>query len=47
MTDIDVDRATRAMFRYDMEDSAEILFADTVKREEFAAILPRESRGKD
>ena len=46
VTDIDVDQATRAMFRYDMEDSAELLFAHTVKREEFAAILPQKSHGK-
>ncbi len=41
VTEIDIDRATRAMFRYDLEDSAEILFADTVRREEFASVLPR------
>ena len=38
--EIDVDRATRAMFKYALEDCAEMLFADTVKREEFAAALP-------
>lgn len=42
VADIDIDRATQAMFKYDMEASAEILFADTVQREEFASILPRE-----
>ena len=41
VTEIDIDRATRAMFRYDLEDSAEILFADTVKRKELASVLPR------
>jgi predicted amidohydrolase len=46
VTDIDVEQATRAMFRYDMEDSAELLFADTVKREEFAAVLPQKSEGE-
>jgi predicted amidohydrolase len=41
VTEIDVDRATRAMFRFDVEGCAELLFADTVKREEYAAILPK------
>ena len=40
--DIDIDRATRALFRYHMEDAAEILFADTVGREEYKEILPRD-----
>jgi ribosomal-protein-alanine N-acetyltransferase len=40
VADIDIDRATRAMFRYDLEGCAELLFADTVRREEFAAALP-------
>jgi predicted amidohydrolase len=40
VTDIDVDRATRAIFRYDLEACAELLFADTVGREEFASALP-------
>jgi len=40
VADIDVDRATRAMFRFDLEDCAELLFADTVRRDEYAAILP-------
>lgn len=42
VADIDIDRATRAMFMYDMEGSAELLFADTVRREEFSSILPGE-----
>lgn len=42
VTEIDVDRATRAMFRFDLEDCADLLFADTVKRDEYAAALPRE-----
>ncbi|MFN0197793.1 MAG: carbon-nitrogen hydrolase family protein [Planctomycetaceae bacterium] len=37
---IDVDRATQAMFRFDMEACAEMLFADTVARHEYASILP-------
>lgn len=41
VADIDIDRATRAMFRYDLEACAELLFAGTVRREEFAAVLPR------
>ena len=52
MADIDVDQATRAMFRLGeqgmaagaLEDSAELLFADTVKREEYAGVLSREGR---
>jgi predicted amidohydrolase len=39
VSDIDVDRGTRAMFRYDMADSAELLFGDTVGRDEYASIL--------
>ena len=43
VADIDVDRATRAIFRLGeqgpgagaLEDSAGLLFADTVKREEY------------
>lgn len=41
VAEIDIDRATRAMFNYDLEACAELLFADTVKREEYAAALPR------
>ena len=33
--DIDVERATRAMFNYDLDGCAEVLFADTVKAEEY------------
>ncbi len=52
VADIDVDQATRAMFRLGeqgtaagaLEDSAELLFADTVKREEYAGVLSREGR---
>lgn len=36
VTDIDVDRATRAMFLYDTEGCAPILFADTVQPLEYA-----------
>lgn len=54
VADIDVDRATRAMFRLGergsaagaVEESAGLLFADTVKREEYAGVLGRESSGK-
>lgn len=41
--EIDVDRATRAMFLYDLEGCAEMLFADTVQRDEFASALPARS----
>ena len=36
----DIDRATRAMFRYDLEACAELLFGGTVRREEYASALP-------
>ena len=39
VAELDLDRATQAMYRYDLEGCAEILFADTVAREEFAAAL--------
>lgn len=39
VADIDIDRATRAMFLYDMEASASLLFADTVERDEYSSIL--------
>lgn len=45
VADLDIDRATQAMFKYDLADCAEMLFADTVRREEFASILPAESDG--
>jgi ribosomal-protein-alanine N-acetyltransferase len=41
VADLDIDRATRAMFQYDLEGCAELLFADTVRREEFASALSR------
>ena len=40
VADIDIDRATRAMFKYDLEACAELLFAGTVRREEFVSALP-------
>jgi predicted amidohydrolase len=39
VADIDIERATRAMFNYDLEACAELLFAGTVRREEFASAL--------
>lgn len=41
VTDIDVDQATRAMFNYDLEGCAKLLFGDTVKREEYAPALKK------
>ncbi len=41
VSEIDIDLATRAMFNFDMQSCAEVLFADTVWREEYAAALPR------
>ena len=40
VSDIDVSLATQAMFRFDMEDCADVLFAGTVQRHEYASILP-------
>jgi ribosomal-protein-alanine N-acetyltransferase len=40
VADVDIDRATRAMFLYDLDGCAELLFADTVRREEYASALP-------
>jgi predicted amidohydrolase len=45
IADVDVGRATRAMFRYDLEGCAELLFADTVRREEYASALGKQTRG--
>jgi predicted amidohydrolase len=51
--DIDIDQATRAMFRLGettvgapgaLEDSANLLFADTVKREEYSSTIADSSR---
>jgi predicted amidohydrolase len=41
VAEVDVDRATRAMFRYDLEGCAALLFADTVRREEYAPALKK------
>ena len=41
VADIDVERATRAMYRYDMEDSAEMLFGDEIERSEYEGVLPK------
>jgi predicted amidohydrolase len=40
MSAIEIDRATRAMFRYDLEDCAPLLFGQTVQRDEFQSALP-------
>lgn len=40
VADIDVDLATQAMYKYDLEQCAAPLFADTVAREEYASALP-------
>ena len=37
VTDIDVDRATQAMFKFDKEGCAEMLFADSVAKNEYAS----------
>jgi predicted amidohydrolase len=37
VADIDVDRATRAMFAFDLDGAAEVLFGETVKPDEYAA----------
>jgi predicted amidohydrolase len=53
VSDIDIELATRAMFRLGdqglgagaLENSADLLFADTVKREEYARALTGEKEG--
>ena len=42
--EVDIDRATLAMFNFDVEACAELLFADTVKRAEFKLVLPEAPR---
>jgi predicted amidohydrolase len=37
VADIDIERATRAMYRFDLDGCAEVLFAGTVQPEEYAA----------
>jgi ribosomal-protein-alanine N-acetyltransferase len=39
VADLAMERATQAMFRYDLEGCAELLFADTVRRDEYADAL--------
>jgi ribosomal-protein-alanine N-acetyltransferase len=38
--EIDVDQATRAMFLYDLEGCAPLLFGQTVPRTEYQTVLP-------
>ena len=35
VTEIEIDRATRAMFKFEVDGCAEVLFADTIKPEEY------------
>ena len=42
ISDIDVDQATRAMFNFDVAGCAQVLFADTVKPDEYASVLKSE-----
>ena len=42
VADIDIDLATRAMFNFDLEGTAPILFADTVQKEEFSEALSKD-----
>ena len=39
ISEIDIDRATQAMFHYNLKDCAEMLFAETVAPEEYASAL--------
>ena len=39
ISDIDVDKATRAMFNFDTAGCADVLFSNTVKRDEYAPAL--------
>jgi len=43
VADIDIEEATHAMFKFDLEATAPLLFSDTVKKEEFESILSEES----
>ena len=45
VTDIDLSLATQAMFHFDLEDCADVLFADTVHRNEFEKVLPDATKG--
>jgi hypothetical protein len=47
VAEIDIDRATRAMFNYDLSACAEVLFADSVRPEEYAAALAGVARPGD
>jgi ribosomal-protein-alanine N-acetyltransferase len=37
IADLDISLATRAMYRFDLDDCARVLFADTVRSQEYAA----------
>ncbi len=41
VADINIAEATLAMYDYDLEKTAPLLFSDTVARAEFASVLPR------
>lgn len=41
VAEIDVARATRAMFNYDLEGCAPLLFGETVRREEYQKVLAK------
>ncbi len=43
MADLDLDQATRAMFHFDADGCARVLFADTVRPEEYATGRPAAS----
>lgn len=38
VADLDIDQATQAMFKYDMDGCAKMLFADTVEQREYAGL---------
>ena len=39
VTDLDMTQATQAMFHYNLDDCAEVLFAKTVERKEYESVL--------
>ena len=39
VADIDISRATQAMFKFDTDGCAKVLFADTVARGEYAGVV--------
>ena len=41
IADLDTDRATHAMFKFDLGGCAELLFADTVRKDEYESAIEK------